>query len=224
MADLSHWIYANDFTAHEAAYLILGVDPSTDTDSRSAKHVKERLQQAYEGALESLKFEIFVEPCFSDNFFYEKDEQLTKHKTLKSVAMYLLLDNYVEGDEVSLSAWLNKGRNNFLEQRFSRTELARWITENKLVSQYSFAANQLPESPIKPEVELMEKPLTTRERDVLLTIIAVLCKEAKLDYTKHSKTAGLIQSTAASMGVSIGETTIENHLKKIPDALASRMK
>ena len=72
--------------------------------------------------------------------------------------------------------------------------------------------------------ELLDKPLTTRERDTLLTIIAALCKEAKLDYTKHSKTAGLIQSTAATMGLSIGETTIEGHLKKIPDALATRMK
>jgi hypothetical protein len=72
--------------------------------------------------------------------------------------------------------------------------------------------------------ELLDKPLTTRERETLLTIIAALCKEAKLDYTKHSKTAGLIQSTAATMGLSIGETTIEGHLKKIPDALATRMK
>ncbi len=72
--------------------------------------------------------------------------------------------------------------------------------------------------------ELPEKPLSTRERDTLLTIIAVLCKEAKFDYIKHSKTAGLIQSTAAGMGVAIGETTIEGHLKKIPDALATRIK
>lgn len=69
-----------------------------------------------------------------------------------------------------------------------------------------------------------EKPLATTERSTLLSIIAVLCKEAKLDYKTHAKTAGLIQSTAATMGISIGETTIENHLKKIPNALASRMK
>lgn len=69
-----------------------------------------------------------------------------------------------------------------------------------------------------------EKILSNRERDTLLTIIAVLCNEAKLDYTKHAKTAGLIQSTAATMGLSIGETTIEGHLKKIPDAVATRMK
>jgi hypothetical protein len=69
-----------------------------------------------------------------------------------------------------------------------------------------------------------EKPLETKERNTLLTIIAVLCKEAKLDYKAAAKTAGFIQSTAAGMGVSIGETTIENHLKKIPDALGTRMK
>ena len=69
-----------------------------------------------------------------------------------------------------------------------------------------------------------EKPLATTERNTLLTIIAVLCKEANLDHTKHAKTAGLIQSTAAGMGLAVGETTIEGHLKKIPNALAGRMK
>jgi hypothetical protein len=69
-----------------------------------------------------------------------------------------------------------------------------------------------------------EKPLSNRERDTLLTIIAALCKDAGYDSTKHAKTAGLIQSTAAGMGVSIGESTIEGHLKKIPNALAGRKK
>lgn len=75
-----------------------------------------------------------------------------------------------------------------------------------------------------PDSDALEKPLNTRERNTLLTIIAALCKEAKLDHTKSAKTANLIQSTAARMGLSIGESTIEGHLKKIPNALASRMK
>lgn len=69
-----------------------------------------------------------------------------------------------------------------------------------------------------------EKLLHPTERKTLLSIIAVLCSEAKIPYNKPAKAAGLIQSTAAKMGVSIGETTIEGHLKKIPDALATRMK
>ena len=84
-----------------------------------------------------------------------------------------------------------------------------------------------PQEPTVPQVEaplIVEKPISTKELNTLLTIIAVLCKEAKLDYKKHSKTAGLILSTAASMGFSIGDTTIENYLKKIPDALGARTK
>ena len=67
-------------------------------------------------------------------------------------------------------------------------------------------------------------PIDTRERNTLLSIIAVLCKEAKIDYIKPAKAAAMIQGSAALMQVSIGETTIEGHLKKIPDALATRMK
>lgn len=77
-----------------------------------------------------------------------------------------------------------------------------------------------PEAPPKQE----EKPLETRERNTLLAIIAVLCNDAKIDYTKPSKAADYIQSTADKMGLSIGETTIKGHLKKITDAVATRMK
>lgn len=64
--------------------------------------------------------------------------------------------------------------------------------------------------------------LGTRERNTLLTIIAALCKEAKIDHTKPAKAARLIQGAAAEMGASVGESTIEGHLKKIPEALESR--
>ena len=67
-------------------------------------------------------------------------------------------------------------------------------------------------------------PIDTRERNTLLSIIAVLCKEAQIDYIKPAKAARFIQGAAALMQVSIGETTIEGHLKKIPDALETRMK
>ena len=72
--------------------------------------------------------------------------------------------------------------------------------------------------------QISEKPLRTTERNTLLTIIAALCKDAGHDITKHAKTAGSIQSTAVSMGLSIGESTIEGHLKQTRNALESRMK
>ena len=69
-----------------------------------------------------------------------------------------------------------------------------------------------------------DQPLGTKERNTLLIIIAALCNEAKMDCAKPAKTAALIADTAAKMGLSIGESTIEGHLKKIPDALETRMK
>ena len=69
-----------------------------------------------------------------------------------------------------------------------------------------------------------EKPLSKRERDTLLTIIALACNEGKLEYLKPSKAANFLKGTADLLGISIGESTIEEHLKKIPDALESRMK
>jgi len=68
------------------------------------------------------------------------------------------------------------------------------------------------------------KPLETRERNTLLSIIGVLCKEAGYDCSRPAKAAANIQSTAAQMGISLGESTIEGHLKKVADALATRMK
>jgi hypothetical protein len=70
----------------------------------------------------------------------------------------------------------------------------------------------------------IEKPLLTRERNTLLTIIAALCKEANIDYLKPAKAAGDIKHQLDLMGLPVGETTIEEHLKKISDALASRAK
>ena len=70
-----------------------------------------------------------------------------------------------------------------------------------------------------------EKPLGTTERNSLLIIIAALCKDAGYDYTMAAKTAGTIYNTVNAMVDNpLGETTIEGHLKKIPDALATRMK
>jgi len=89
---------------------------------------------------------------------------------------------------------------------------------------FLFAEIDLLRSKLKQPIARKDNPLSTRERDTLLAIIAALCNVAGYDASKHAKTAGLIKDAAAAMGVSIGETTIEGHLKKIPDALGTRMK
>ena len=68
------------------------------------------------------------------------------------------------------------------------------------------------------------KPLSTRERDTLLTIIAVLAKEAKINIDAHGKSAGYIEGLTDQLGVPVSKRAIEEHLKKIPAALRGRMK
>lgn len=98
--------------------------------------------------------------------------------------------------------------------RLSEEEINNLVVENRRLREGNFGVKHQSQVP----------SLRSIEKKTLLTIIAVLCKEAKLDYTKHAKTAGFIESTAAIMGVSIGESTIEGHLKAIRNALESRMK
>lgn len=106
-------------------------------------------------------------------------------------------------------------------------EQYHWFEEPVVVSMRdvrvtSAAIKTILENSTSPSAQ--EKPIETRERNTLLSIIGVLCKEAGHDITKPAKAASTIQSTAASMGISIGETTIEMHIKKVIDALATRTK
>ncbi len=83
---------------------------------------------------------------------------------------------------------------------------------------------------VPPEVEIPEARsddgagLGKKERNTLLTIIGVLCKDAGIDFQKHSSAAAAIKHSADLQGVNIGETTIENKLKEVAQALESRQR
>jgi hypothetical protein len=70
--------------------------------------------------------------------------------------------------------------------------------------------------------ELLKPIATLRERETLLIIIAALAKEARVDITKTSKSASIIESLTQQLGSPVGSTTIERHLKSIFIALESR--
>ena len=69
-----------------------------------------------------------------------------------------------------------------------------------------------------------DKLLESRERETLLIIIAALAVEAKINYTKTSKASDLIENLTQILGVPVGATTIERHLKQIQKALENRAK
>ena len=85
----------------------------------------------------------------------------------------------------------------------------------------------LPFAPLEPEEiarETTETTLATRERGSLLVIIAALAGEANIPILTPSKAADLISDMTQKMGAYVAKRTIEEHLKKIPDALERRMK
>ena len=82
------------------------------------------------------------------------------------------------------------------------------------------------QQPSKPDdaTDTLDKPLVTRERVTLLTIIAALAKEANIDIAKASKAGSIIEVLTEKLDARVSARAIENHLKRIPDALERRGK
>lgn len=68
-------------------------------------------------------------------------------------------------------------------------------------------------------MEDSDRPLGTRERTTLLTVIAALAGEANIQLVSPSKSAELIASMTEKMGTPVAKRTIEEHLKRVADAL-----
>lgn len=66
------------------------------------------------------------------------------------------------------------------------------------------------------------KPLGPRERTTLLTIAAALAQMAKVNIAKPSSAAASIERQTELMGSRVAARTIEEHLKRMPEALATR--
>ena len=202
MVDLSHWDFQEEFELSEVAALIAGVEP---------KHEKNMVGET-SGIPAPISRRVLGAAAAA--YMCQKEQKPIPADCLQS-SMFEIF--HKEKGVLATIADMAFGGNDVVVQR---GEVTRWLDAIGLQSKYVFEREAKVQSPD----ELVNLPISTRERNTLLTIIAVLCKEAKIDYTKPAKAAGMIQSTAATMAVSIGETTIENHLKKIPNALATRMK
>ena len=80
------------------------------------------------------------------------------------------------------------------------------------------------QQPSKPDdaTDPLDKPLMTRERATLLTIIAALARAADIDILKASKAGDTIEALTVELRARVSARAIEDHLKRIPDALERR--
>ncbi len=115
---------------------------------------------------------------------------------------------------------------NYLEKKENFADL-QWYPEWKIQDTVVLVIRTEVLSDFLKNIEVKsssDRPLEKRERDTLLTIIAALAKVAKIKIDSPGKAAGYIEGLTCELGAPVSKRAIEDHLKKIPDALAPRMK
>ncbi len=79
------------------------------------------------------------------------------------------------------------------------------------------------EQSISAEDQMRDKPLTTRERNGLLTVIAALCDYSDIKPSEHGAAARISRLTD-DIGAPLGAAAIKKYLDDIPQALESKRK
>lgn len=163
---------------------------------------------------------------------YDDNEYSTgSTASLERIKRYIKAKKINAADAEKLLNQHKEDRKKFLEDRKSKPQTESFYPGGGLPQDAVFVVRidallDL-EKTANGESDSAGKPLTTRERDTLLTIIAVLAKAAKVpldDYSKPGKAAGYIEGLTDEFGAHVSKRAIEEHLKKIPDALATRKK
>jgi hypothetical protein len=99
--------------------------------------------------------------------------------------------------------------------------LARSLPADSVLVVRTSALRDLEDRVSEPD-KRAEKEIQRRERSTLLVIIAALAEMHKVDLKKASSAAKAIESQTALMGARVAARTIEEHLKRVPDALEGR--
>ncbi|BAO81827.1 outer membrane receptor protein, mostly Fe transport [Serpentinimonas raichei] len=229
MADLSHWDLAEIFTGRDAAYLMMGVDPSDpEASKRSAAHVLRRMETAFDGAIEHAMFDLY-----HDSERDDESDLMPYHAILGSEARRKSYGPFRKYDDREpLEKWLKSSESGVQNEEFSRAELARWVRENGLKSAYQFdleasvPATQSASGATVPQAETPaqgtadDTPAATavpnsRERNTLLRIIGGLAM-ATYKMNIHGRMDGIteILDDLAQHGVTVSEETLRGKLRE----------
>ncbi len=209
--DLSHWDLVDAFSLHEAACLASGFDPKlkeiTPNQEAKATLLRQVMNNAHDSAMKHAGW--YLRSQFEEDFMFV--EEPVESGDLQSIELT---------KRFHICLMIKEPLGDFDPERptFSREALGVWLEEKGYQSPYSFIRQ-----PRQGQSE-EQKPLTAKERTSLLTVIALLAEEARIDISKPSKAAATILKLAETQGINIAQRTIEEHLKKIPDALEKRGK
>lgn len=119
MADLSHWDFADFFTAHEIAALVAGELPDArmvHEETWETNPILRRIVEDFEAAKRRIDFD-------GPGIYSRSLEALSAGKTTHSK---------------ETKEWLAGPKGEIERQVFDRTEVARWLGANQLTSVYAF--------------------------------------------------------------------------------------
>lgn len=204
-----YWLNLDYWGIEHAAWLFLNVDPDSVNDNGSDIYMVSIM-----GEEQIFSYTRVGDEPFDDELEKRNCLLLDKYSLIFREYVNLIEDRKIMGGTLqdildyrdSPSFWISKALSKKIE--------IPWI--DYAIGEGYYDPNKVSSS--------LEKSLTEMERQTLLVIIAALAKEAKIDVNKTSKAGELIASITQQLGTPIGATTIETHLKKIPQALLNRAK
>lgn len=211
--DLAVWNFAEDFDAYEVAGLVCGKGNHHLLTWDEKQPILGRMEKAFKAAKRH------SETAFVDADISFEGGISVKFPDRDPLSLYSILNEKFRLEPDFFISFEVKDEG-FEDARFGRDEIHRWLQAIGATSKYAFS---LPKQTTALAIK-DDKPLGTRERNTLLTIIGLLCEGAGHDLSKHAKTAVAIKSAAALKGVDIGESTIEGHIKKAQEALEGKTK
>lgn len=155
------------------------------------------------------------EYCAGSKAQLRKLEERIAVNNIKGAEAQKLLDKHKQDRKVFLEARASKDKSNSYFPAGGLPNDSVLVVRTSALREFEQTVNNTPTN--------TEKPLTTTERNTLLTIIAALCDYSAIDPTGRS-TAGQIAKLSEELGAPVTDDTVRKVLAKIPDALESRKK
>lgn len=206
LVNLTHWTMASDFTGNEITALVMGEDPTlSDFSKNRGGPLYRKLENSYNALRRWHDLDDRAPLKWQEIGVASEDEML------HSINVEKRLSHFDPDDAYNRSKWLASDEHSgFATQRFSRTEVARWLTACTIQSAYKFIGGKS-----------TDESLSTKERNTLLKVIVGMAikgyaydpASAKNDAPKE------IETDIAKLGISVTDDTIRKYLKEAVETI-----
>jgi len=165
--------------------------------------------------------------CQLQESFDDNEYQAGSRAHLRKLEEHIARDSIDSSKAQELLDQHKEKRKEFLEKRKAKNDSENYypagglpqdgvlVVRTNALREFEQSINDAPAS--------VDKPMTTTERNTLLTIIAALCDYSAIDPAGRGA-ASQIAKLTEKLGATVTDDTIRKALAKIPDALEARTK